>query len=89
MHPSVRSSSGGRIIILSPFFGSPENVFTYLSENISQVIMNNENYYFNYASGQILQNREVVVKLVKEEVEDNAIAHLMIANIKEYFAAQL
>lgn len=65
------------------FFDSPEDVFIYLSENFSQVVLKNENLQFSYASGKKLQVREVMIKLLKEEVDDSSLAHLRIDKMKE------
>ena len=57
------------------YFESPEDVFTHLNEHFSQVIMENEILRFTYSSGKKHQVKEVVVELVKEEVDDNVLAH--------------
>ena len=80
---------GNQNQFFTSYFESPEDVFTHLTENFSQVVLENGVLRFNYTIGKKQQVKEVVVELVKEEVDDNSLAHLKIAKMKEHFTAQI
>ena len=63
---------GNQNQFFTSYFESPEDVFTHLTENFSQVVLENGVLRFNYTIGKKQQVKEVAVELVKEEVDDNS-----------------